>query len=136
MGRTMSALLLKTFLAVAGVIAVGLILLAPVAFYAGYGLDLVGQVTLLNELRSHGFSLIGIGLLIAAGALVQRLTTTSLLVAAFFYLTYGFSRLLGIVLDGAPADGLVASMAVELAMGALSALIYISNRNRRPLVTA
>ena len=122
----MSTLLLKTFLAVAGVIAVGLgtlILLMPVAFYAGYGLDLTGQVTLLNELRSHGLSLIGIGLFIAAGAVIPRLATTALAVSAFFYLSYGLSRLVALALDGWPGQGLAISGAIELAVGIIALLI-------------
>ena len=125
----MSTLLLKTFLAVAGVIAVGLgtlILLVPVAFYASYGLNLTGQVTLLNELRSHGLSLIGIGLFIMVGALISRLTTTALAVSTFFYLSYGLSRLVGLALDGWPGQGLVMSGVVELAVGSLALLIYFS----------
>lgn len=127
----MSALPLKTFLALAGVIAVGLgtmILLLPVAFYAGYGLDLTGQVTLLNELRSHGLSLIGIGIIIGAGAFIPRLTTTALAVAAFFYLSYGLSRLVGLALDGWPGQGLAISSAVELGVGGLALLLYLRRR--------
>ena len=125
----MSTLLLKTFLAVAGAVAVGLgtlILLVPVAFYASYGLDLTGQVTLLNELRSHGLSLMGIGLFIMAGAVISRLATTALAVSAFFYLSYGLSRLVGLALDGWPSQGLVISGAIELAVGGLALLIYVS----------
>ena len=125
----MSTLLVKTFLAVAGVIAVGLgtlILLAPVAFYASYGLDLTSQVTLLNELRSHALSLIGIGTFIGAGAFISRLVSPALAIAAFFYLSYGLSRLIGVVLDGWPTQGLVISGAVELAVGSLALVIHIS----------
>ena len=127
----MSPLLLKTFLAVAGVIAVGLgtlILVLPVPFYASYRLNLTGQVTLLNELRSHGLSMVGIGAFIGAGAFIPRLTGPALAVAAFFYLSYGLSRLVGLALDGWPGEGLAISGAVELAVGALALLIYVSRR--------
>lgn len=125
----MSTALLKTFLAVAGVIAVGLgtlILLMPVAFYASYGLDLTGQVTLLNEIRSHGLSLIGIGTFIMTGAVMSRFAPGALAVSAFFYLSYGLSRLVALALDGWPGPGLALSGAVELAVGALALLIYFS----------
>ena len=125
----MVSLPLKIFLTLAGLIAVGLggaILLVPVAFYAGYGLDIDGQTTLINELRSHGLSLTGIGLFIMAGAVVARLATTALAVSAFFYLSYGLSRLVGLALDGWPGQGLVMSGAVELAVGGLALLIYVS----------
>ena len=133
----MSTAVLKTFLAVAGVIAVGLgtlILLVPVAFYAGYGLDLTGQVTLLNELRSHGLSLIGIGLFIMTGAVISRFATDALAVSAFFYLSYGLSRLVALTLDGWPGQGLAISCAVELVVGVIALLIYFS-RGRSALST-
>jgi hypothetical protein len=125
----MVSLPLKIFLTLAGLIAVGLgtlILLAPVAFYASYGLDLAGQVTLLNELRSHGLSLIGIGLFIMTGAVISRLATAALAVSAFFYLSYGLSRLVGLALDGWPGQGLVLTGAIELAVGSLALLICLS----------
>nr|WP_295889732.1 DUF4345 domain-containing protein [uncultured Devosia sp.] len=125
-------MLVKIFLTGAGGIAVGLgslILLVPAAFYAGYGLNLTGQVTLLNELRSHGLSLIGIGLFVITGAFVPRLATSAALVAALFYLSYGLSRLVGLALDGWPGQGLALSGAVELVVGSIALLIY---RRRGP----
>ena len=125
----MSTPLLRVFLAVAGVIAVGLgtlILTVPVAFYASYGLDLTGQVTLLDEMRSHGLSLMGIGLFVMTGAVIPRFATAALAVSAFFYLSYGLSRLVGLALDGWPGQGLAISGAIELAVGALALLIYFS----------
>lgn len=132
----MTSLLLKTFLLVAGLTGIGLgstILVAPVAFYAGYGLDLAGQVTLLNEMRSHGLSLLAAGLFIGAGAFVRRLENPALLVAAVVYLGYGLSRLVAIILDGRPADGMVLAMAIELAAGALAAVLYASRRGQPAL---
>jgi hypothetical protein len=129
----------RLFLAVAGLTGIGLgsmILLAPVAFYAGYGLDLAGQVTLLNELRSHGLSLLAAGLFIGTGAFMARLATPAMLVAAVVYLGYGLSRLVALVLDGQPADGLLLAMAVELAAGTLATILYLRRRVRPAPLTA
>lgn len=135
----MTSLPLKLFLMLAGLTGLGLgsaILLAPVGFYAGYGLDLGGQVTLLNEMRSHGLSLLAAGLFIGAGAFVPRLATTAVLVAGVVYLSYGLSRLVALAFDGHPGDGLLLAMAVELAIGAIAALIYVSRSNRGTPTTA
>ncbi|GLQ53454.1 DUF4345 family protein [Devosia nitrariae] len=121
---------LKAFMALSGLTGLALgaaILLAPVAFYSSY--DLAGQVTLLNEMRSHGLALGGAGLLIATGAFAPRFASTSLAIAAFVYLSYGLSRLVGLAIDGRPADGLLVAMAAELAIGTLSALAYLRRRN-------
>ena len=129
----MNALPFKAFLALSGLVAISLgtmILFAPVAFYAGYGLDRAGQVTLLNELRSHGLSLIGIGTFVGTGAFTPRLTTIALAVSGFFYLSYGLSRLVSMAFDGWPVQGLVISGSVELAVGSLSLLIYLRHRGQ------
>lgn len=124
-------MLVKAFLALAGVIGIGLgglILLVPLPFYAGYGLDLAGQVTLLNEMRSHGISLMVLGGIIASGAFVPRLASFSLLAATGLYLSYGVSRLIAVALDGRPADGLLLATAIELAIGGLGLVLYLRNR--------
>lgn len=126
--------LLRGFLGLSGLIAATLgvlILLSPIPFYAGYGIDLTGQVDLLNEMRSHGLSLIGIGGFIAAGAVLSRLATAALAVSALFYLSYGLSRLVSLVLDGPPGQALLLSTAFELAVGAISLFAYLRRRRLR-----
>lgn len=132
----MTTVPLKALLAVSGLITIGLgamILFDPVSFYASYGLDLGGQITLLNEMRSHGLSLVGIGLFIGAGAVVARLTTVAIAVSGLFYLSYGLSRLVGMAFDGLPAQGLVIAAATELAVGSVSLLIYVRRSSRSAL---
>ncbi|KFC72443.1 hypothetical protein FF80_00198 [Devosia sp. LC5] len=108
------------YLMLAGLIGAGLgtmILFAPVPFYAGYDIDPGGQVNLLNELRSHGLSLLGAGIFIASGAFLSRLASAATIVATGLYLGYGVSRLVAIALDGLPSWGLLGAGAVELALG-------------------
>ncbi|WP_240233688.1 DUF4345 domain-containing protein [Devosia lacusdianchii] len=132
-------MLVKAFLVLAGVIGIGLggtILLAPLSFYAGYGLDLTGQITLLNEMRSHGLSLMALGGIIVGGVFVPRLANLSLLAATGLYLSYGVSRLIAVALDGRPADGLLVATAIELAIGSLGLVLYLRHRNRTALAAA
>lgn len=127
----MNSLIIRGFLALSGLIAAALgalILLVPVPFYAGYGIDPAGQISLLNELRSHGLSLVVIGGFVIAGAILSRLTTSALAVSAAFYLSYGLSRLVSLVLDGTPGQGLLASMVFELAVGSVALLLYLRRR--------
>lgn len=127
--------MIRTYLLIGGVIATGLgamILLAPVAFYAGYGIDPAGQVNLLNELRSHGLSLLGAGLFIGFGAFRSRLTYAALIVSTVLYLAYGLSRLVAIAMDGLPSSSLLLTGGFEIVMG-LAGLALIL-RSRRALV--
>lgn len=81
--------------------------LGPVAetLYANNGAELAGNVSLLSEVRAAGAALLASGLLVISGALLQRLTFTSTLVAALLYLSYGLCRILSMAIDGLPAEG-------------------------------
>lgn len=123
----------RLYLSIAGIIgaAIGLMtLLAPVTFYASYGIDPSGQVSLLNELRSHGLALFGAGAFIAAGAFVERFTAASLLVSTALYLSYGTARLVGMALDGLPGSGLILACAAEMALGLFGLALLL--RARKP----
>lgn len=66
----MSSPIVKTILIVSGIVAIaigGSILVAPASFYAGYGITLVGDPNLVNELQGLGGLLLGSGVLIVDG---------------------------------------------------------------------
>ncbi len=131
-----SELINKAILSLAGLTAMAIgtaILFFPTVFYASYGIDLGGNVSLLNELKAPGVALIASGLLIASGAFVARLVTLSALVAAFLYLSFGLSRLLSMAMDGVPAEGLVQATGIEILFGlACVVVLATANRSRQP----
>lgn len=121
----------RVYLVLAGIIALAIgtmILLAPVAFYASYGIAVAGQVNLLSELRSHGLGLIGGGLFIASGAFVIRLAPVAIIVATALYLSYGISRVVGMAMDGLPASGLVVVAAIEIVIGLIGLGLLLGER--------
>ena len=126
----------RFYLTIAGLIGVALgtmILFAPIPFYAGYGIDPAGQVNLLNELRSHGLSLVGAGLFIATGAFLPRFAKAATVIAAGLYLSYGVSRLVAVALDGVPSSSLLLAAGIEIAIGLVGlGLLYRS----RPAIAA
>ena len=127
----------KAILILAGLAAAAIgtaILFFPVTFYTGYGIDVGGNVSLLNELKAPGIALVTSGLFIAAGAVVTRLTPLSAFIAAFLYLSFGLSRLVSITLDGMPADGLVQAAAIEIVLGL--ACLWVVARERRVAAAA
>ena len=116
-----ASLFQKAVLLVAGATAifVGISILAsPQAFYAAYGISLPGDVSLTNEMRASGGSVMMLGLLTLAGLFMPRFTLASTLLAAAMFLAYGATRLLSFGLDGTPDAGLVTAMIAELAIGA------------------
>ncbi|MEN8178294.1 MAG: DUF4345 domain-containing protein [Pseudomonadota bacterium] len=125
---------LKAILLVSGLIAAGIggaILVVPEAFYASYGIDLGGNVSLLNEIRAPGGALLAAGILIISGSFVASLTFTALVVASLLYLSYGLSRILSFVIDGMPAEGLVQAAALELVVGMFCVFALLRNRAKQ-----
>lgn len=124
--------LLTSVLALSGLVAISFgaaILFAPEAFYATYGIYLSRDVSHLNEIRASGGGLLGIGLVIASGAIWSRLTFASAITSSVVYVSYGLSRLLSMALDGSPDSGLVAAAAFELGIGAISLYALFRSQN-------
>lgn len=121
----------KAVLLIAGVTAIGIggtILAAPGAFYASYGIVLPQDVSLTNELRASGASVVMLGLLTLAGLVFVRFATASTLLAAAMFLAYGAARALSIGIDGQPDGGMVTAMIAELVIGAASLAALVSVR--------
>jgi hypothetical protein len=112
--------MLKTILIISGLIASGVgaaILFSPVAFYASYGIEPGGNISLLNEIRAPGGALLASGILIMSGAFVDKLAFTALMVSTLLYLSYGLARVMSIAIDGMPAEGLVQAAVLEIVIG-------------------
>lgn len=106
-----------TFLSVAGLLLLaigGTILLVPHAFYASDGIVLGNDPSLLSEIRAPGGLLATSALFILAGAFRQNLRSMALMLTALVYGSFGFSRLVGLFLDGMPSNSLLMATGVEL----------------------
>ena len=111
---------LKTLLFVSGLILVGIgaaTLFAPVDFLGTTGIDLGGQISLLSEIRAPGGALLASGILIMLGIFVAKLTFTSTVISTLMFLSYGLSRILSIIIDGTPAQAIVAATVLEIVIG-------------------
>lgn len=121
----------KAVLLVAGATAVGIggtILAAPDAFYASYGIVLPQDVSLTNELRASGASVVMLGILTLAGLVFVRFAVASTLLVAAMFLAYGAARAMSIGIDGQPDGGMVTAMIAEIAIGAAGLAALISAR--------
>lgn len=122
---------LKTILVVAGLIVVGFgaaVLFTPIAFYATNGIALGDNVSVLNEIRAAGGFLMASGLVIISGAIWRKLAFTATVLATVLYLAYGLSRLLSLIVDGLPAQGLQQAMYLEFVIGVICLLALIRYR--------
>lgn len=121
--------LVKVLLVVAGITGIaigGALLFDPIGFEASAGISLEGDINMLSEVRAPGGALLAGGILILSGAFISNFTHTSVLLASLFYLSYGFSRILGMIIDGIPATSLVTATVIEMIIGILSISILLN----------
>ncbi|MEM8486159.1 MAG: DUF4345 domain-containing protein [Bacteroidota bacterium] len=115
------------FLFVAGVLllAIGIgILFTPHAFHASNGIFLGADPNLLSELRAPGGLLLGSALIILAGAFRTKLRSQAVDLTILVYGTFGLARLVGFLLDGIPASGIVAATIIELVVASIGLLFF------------
>ena len=124
----------KLVLLLSGLVAIGIaamILFAPQTFYATYGIELAGNTDLTNELKAPAGALLVAGLLMIVGVFRAHLTAVSLVTATVIYLSYGFSRLLSMSMDGIPHSGLVEAAVFEILLGAICLLALLPELTKR-----
>lgn len=132
------------FLFLSGLLLLGIgsaILLVPHAFHASNGIVLGDDPSLLSEVRAPGGLLTASSILILFGTFRRSFRPQAMALAILVYGSFGLARLLGLVLDGMPSIGLVASTAIELIVAAIGLLILgrsgaTSARSSRSLTTA
>lgn len=103
-------------------------LIFPVEFSAKHGVNLVQDVSLFNDIRGLGGLMLGSGLIIISGAFIKKMRFTSTVVGSVMYLTFALARVISIVLDGVPAEGLIKATVVETVMGLVVLMAFIKYR--------
>lgn len=114
-------------LGVAGVTALGIggaILAAPHAFYASYGITLGDDPSLLSELRAPAAGLAALGLIMLGGIVRQTWAQLSIMSALVVFLAFPAGRMVGLVADGMPSNGILGAMILELGIAALCLLAF------------
>ncbi len=103
----------------------------PLQYVARNGIDIAGQLTLLNDYRGSGAVLIGAGIIMFLGIIHERMRFTSIVVMSVLYTTFALGRIISIIADGLPVEGLVKATVVELIIGlvAIFALIKFKENN-------
>ncbi|WNJ20304.1 DUF4345 domain-containing protein [Pontibacter sp. G13] len=118
------------FIAAAMLIGVGIFSLTnPIAFVARNGVDVAGNLSLLNDIRGNGGLMLGGGLVILLGVIFSRIRYASTVTAALLYLFFGLGRVVSILVDGMPSDTLVKATVVELVVGVVVLIAYFRFRD-------
>ena len=126
----------KLALTIAGITALGiggLILTTPHAFYSSYGITLGQDPNLLSELRAPGAGLAAFGAVMLAGIVRPALRQAAVSAALTVFLAFPAGRILGLMTDGIPSDGILGALALELLIAAMC--LFAFRRGIRPAVT-
>lgn len=112
----------KITLGISGLTATGIggmIMFAPHAFYAGYGITLGDDPSLLSELRAPAAGLTTLGILMFVG--IWRSAMAQLAVAAtlIVFLAFPIGRFVGIIVDGMPSSGIIGAFVFEIVIAAM-----------------
>lgn len=126
----------KIALGVAGITSLGIggfIVAAPHAFYAGYGIVLGQDPSLLSELRAPGAALAAFGAVMLAGIVRSALRQAALVAALTVFLAFPAGRVLGLVADGIPSGGILGALVVELTIAGFC--LFAFRRSADPAIT-
>ncbi len=123
----------KIILSIAGMIGIAVgsgLLFFPVSFEASAGIVLHKDVNLLSDIRAMGGNVLISGILIFSGVLKKNLEAYSLFLAVVIYLSYGFSRVYAICVDGLPNQSFVVVTISEIVIGSFAAVAFYQFRRK------
>jgi hypothetical protein len=104
-------------------LAIGLMItFLPQTFYASYGIGLAPDPNLLSELRAPGAGLATLGALMLAALFRPALTPIAVTAAFVVYLAFPAGRLISLVADGTPSNGILGALGFEILIAC--ALLY------------
>lgn len=127
------------FLVIAALIGLyvgGSLVFFPAELQAQSDIILGDNVSHYSETRAPGAAILSVSIFIIIGIFRQGWRYISVLLTTLFFLSYGLGRLLSLLLDGMPAQGLFYAMIGELVIGAIALIILLKMDRRAEQVSA
>lgn len=121
--------ILKAYLIISGLLLTfigGATLIIPVQMKGNAGIDIAGNISVTNDVRATSALLLAFALITISGVFVRKLTYTSSLISFVLFLSLGAGRLISILIDGMPVDGLVKATGLEFVLGIIGAVMFNS----------
>ena len=122
---------LKVFLIISGLLLTligGATLFMPEAIKEASGVDLNGNISVLNDIRASAALILSLAVLVLSGAFVSKLTYTSSLISVLLFLSLGVGRIISIIADGMPVDGMVKATGLEIVLGLVGAFLFFKHQ--------
>ncbi|WP_412986036.1 DUF4345 domain-containing protein [Pontimicrobium sp. IMCC45349] len=126
--------ILKIYLFISGLIltAIGsLTIFNPINIKANEGIEIAENASALNDVRSFGMLLLATALLSFLGSFKSPFRKSAAISTFLLFLSLGLGRLLSIFLDGMPSDGMVKATGLEIILGMLGLILFISNSKKQ-----
>lgn len=121
----------KTYLFFAGFILllVGFYIgLMPAEYLSQFFKNSEFNIEVLSEMRGMGGSLLVFGFFILTGAFFKQIENTTLIVAALIFASFSVFRIIGIFIDGVPAQSIFVALFIEL-LFALMVIPFLLNKD-------
>lgn len=93
------------------------------------GIKLENDTSLLNEMRGVSAVMLCAGILISFGIFIEKLTFTSLCIAALIFIGFAIGRLISLKVDGKPSKQIIQGIGFEVVLGLanVSCLVNVWN---------
>ncbi|MEL7121306.1 MAG: DUF4345 domain-containing protein [Bacteroidota bacterium] len=117
----------SAFLILAGIIGLfvgGGLLFFPAQLQGDNGIILT-SASHFSEARAPGAAMFSAAIFAFISVFRTNWRRTALIIMSLFFLSYGLGRLLSLILDGMPAQGLFYAIIVELIMGMLAIIVLV-----------
>lgn len=119
--------ILKIYLIVSGLILTAIGSLTSfnlINIKANEGINIAGNPSALNDVRSFGVLLLATAILLFLGSFKRSLTKSANIAAFLLFLALGLGRLLSIFLDGMPSEGMVKATGLEIILGLVGLVLF------------
>ncbi|MEO0405655.1 MAG: DUF4345 domain-containing protein, partial [Bacteroidota bacterium] len=126
----------KVYLVVSGILLTGIGTLTtfnPINVKANEGIELAGNPSALNDVRSFGFLLLVFAVLFIISGLKSAMLHFGSIASTSLFLSLGFGRVLSILLDGMPSEGMLGATMVELVLGSVGLFLLLQNKKNQTL---
>ena len=124
---------LKGYLFLSGIILTvigSLTTFNPIPIKAEEGIDIAGNASALNDVRSFGMLLLGTALLLITGALKSSVRKSATLSAVILFLSLGIGRVFSMLIDGIPSEGIIKATGIEFVFGIIGLILFFIHRER------
>ena len=126
--------ILKLYLIVSGLLLTvigSLTTFNPINIKASEGIEIAGNASALNDVRSFGTLLLATAIFLIIGAFKNPIRKSAAISAPLLFLSLGIGRVLSILIDGMPSDGIVKATGLEIILGLVGLIIFLVYREKQ-----